>query len=528
MSLTGSLLASAANDLRGGRVDSGDVGLSWQSWLQRRFPTVCTAPFASRHVGLWDWIESLEPGVKPAARVEIWPRAGGKSTTGELACVRLSTTLRRRFGLVISSTQDKADTHIQTIGGWMESAGMQRAVGKYGASKGWNRQQLRTANGFNMASFGLDAGMRGIKIEQYRPDFLWFDDLDELYDSVKTVEKKINIIKKSVLPVGSPDVAILFTQNLIHENSIFSQFVDGRADFLLNREMGAFEPAIRGLEVESVDKGDGGRVWRIRAGEPTWAGQDLAVCEGQINEWGFKAFDEEAQHNVVGGDGYMFNISRLESIAVEDVPDFLSVSLAFDLAATEGGGNHTVGVLMGKAANGTYYVLAVVRGQWSPDRVRACIHLASRHYKAQYFRLQVHLPQDPGQSGKDQALQMATRFLAYNPNIETVSGSKATRAAGLAEDVNKGNVFLVEQDLPDFLADKYLAETGYKPLLDDLSWQNWHRRFKAELKSFRADVKDQVDDQVDAASDSHTELNTVPETPIVTPGYGVGTGWRSR
>ena len=173
--------------------------IPWRDWLAQRFPAVCTAPFAARHVALWDWIEAIgsQAGKQPA-RIEVWPRGGGKSTTGELAYVRLSTTLRRRFGLVISSTQDKADTHIQTIGGWMEQAGMERAVGKYGTSKGWNRQQLRTANGFNMAAFGLDAGMRGIKVEQYRPDFLWFDDLDELHDSPKTVEKKIEIIKKSV------------------------------------------------------------------------------------------------------------------------------------------------------------------------------------------------------------------------------------------------------------------------------------------------------------------------------------------
>ena len=37
---------------------------------------------------------------------------------------------------------------------------------------------------------------------------------------------------------------------------------------------------------------------RIIAGTPTWAGQDLATCEGQIRTWGLGAFQSESQQEV--------------------------------------------------------------------------------------------------------------------------------------------------------------------------------------------------------------------------------------
>ena len=40
----------------------------------------------------------------------------------------------------------------------------------------------------------------------------------------------------------------------------------------------------------------------------------------------------------------------------------------WDQAATEGGGCYTAGVLMCKGEDGLFYIVDVVRGQWSPNK----------------------------------------------------------------------------------------------------------------------------------------------------------------
>lgn len=376
-------------------------------------------------------------------------------------------------------------------------------VGKYGNSKGWRRDQLRTAHGFNVAALGLDVAARGIKLDHFRPDLIIFDDIDSQHDSPETVKKKISSITKSILPAGSRDCAVLFVQNLIHEDGVVAQLVDGRADFLLDREPAAVEPAVHGLKTEKVDRGDGLFEYKIVAGVATWEGQNLTICEQQINKWGLDAFKKEAQHEVRNGTGYIFDVAQFRVVKPAEVPPLASVCLAWDLAATEGAGDFTVGVLMGKARNGVYYVLAVIRGQWASHRVRAAIRLMETFYRPRYLDLLMKLPQDPGQAGKDQSEQFQVAY--PGASIEPVTGKKAVRARGFAEAVNLGNVCLVEEDLPEVLLEDR-ADTGGRALVQSVAWGDWHRDFKNVLRKFQDITSAQVDDDVDAGSDAFNEL----------------------
>jgi predicted phage terminase large subunit-like protein len=470
----------------------------WRVWLARYFPDVCTAPFAERHLRLWEWFESLAPGARVRARVEVWPRGGAKSSTAELGCARVCVKKTRRYALYVSQTQEQADKHVQAIASHLEVLGVMRALNIYGSSKGWRRQELRAEDGFNVSAYGLDTAARGVKLDQYRPDLILFDDIDNQNDSARTIEKKIAAITTAILPAGSNDAAVLFLQNKIHEESIVATLCDGRADFLHGREPAFVEPAVLGLEVMTVAREDGANEYHITAGQPTWEGQSLAVCQGQINDWGLRAFKREAQHEVEGGSGYVFNVAQLLSVPPDQVPPLTSVCLAWDLAATEGGGDHTVGVLMGVTQERRYYVLTVLRGQWGSERVRACIELASKTFAFRYPDFSLRLPQDPGQAGKAQKDQLRKQLADFTPAILPVSGSKVTRATGLAEAVNLGNVFLVEQEIDSIFA----------PYLETRSFFAWHKAFREELRKFREDVEDQVDDTVDAASDSFNRLST--------------------
>lgn len=279
---------------------TGSAAMPWRQFLQLHFAAYVRAPFADRHVRFWEWLTGLQPGVRPRPRVEAWPRGGAKSTTIELGCVWLGSQPHpsRHFVLYVSETQAQADKHVQAIASGLERVGVQRAVNQYGASKGWKRTEIRAANGFNVVAFGLDSGMRGVKLDEFRPDVIIFDDIDSRHDTPATVQKKVDVITETVLPAESPDVAIIVVQNLIHENSIMAQLVDGRADFLHDRLPPTVEPAVRDLQVERRIADDGTPRYVITGGTATWEGQNLQTCEQQINSWGLTAFLREAQHEV--------------------------------------------------------------------------------------------------------------------------------------------------------------------------------------------------------------------------------------
>lgn len=271
----------------------------WRQWLADSFAGYTFAPFADRHIRFWEWVSTLEPGVRPRPRVEVWPRGGGKSSTVELGCAYVGSQPdpRRHFVLYVSETQEQANHHVSAIAGMLERVGVQRAVNQYGASKGWRLTSIRAANGFNLMAFGLDAGMRGIKLDEFRPDLIVCDDIDGRHDTPETTRKKIETLTTSILPTGSTDCAVIIVQNKIAENSIVSQLCDGRADFLHDRIPATVEPAVEGLAYERVIE-DGSPRYRITGGTATWAGQDIATCERQMNAWGLAAFLREAQHEV--------------------------------------------------------------------------------------------------------------------------------------------------------------------------------------------------------------------------------------
>lgn len=466
----------------------------YEAWLRTFFPHVASKPLGRRHHRLWKWIAGLETGKHPRPFVAIWPRGGAKSTTIELGCAYVGQSLTRRFCLYVSETQDQADRHVQAVATLLEKIGVERSVNKYGTSKAgsWKRNQLRTAHGFNMAGIGLDSAMRGVKLDEFRPDLIVFDDIDNERDTAKAIGKKEASITSSIMPAGSPDVAILMIQNLIREDGIFGRIVSESSDWLMGADVDGPEPALLGLEYEQGFDVEGRKRWVITRGEPTWIGQDVATCEHQMNNMGPLAFLREAQHEVKNRDGVFFHCSRI--IIADELPDGWAAwewCRAYDLAATEGGGDWTVSVLMGKAPDGTLWIVEIQREQYGSDKVRQMIQTNAKSDLEKYGRITIRIPQDPGQAGKDQALQYRTLLseCGHNVKIEVVTGDKATRASGLQNQVNLGNLHIVKGPWSEHRIDR----GGVRRPLDE---------FLGVLSDFREDGSHEHDDDVDAASDA--------------------------
>lgn len=109
---------------------------------------------------------------------------------------------------------------------------------------------------------------------------------------------------------------------------------------------------------------------------------------------------------------------------------------AWDLAASEGKGDWTVGVKM-RTDGRTWHIADVIREQYNPSSVDRLITATAM---ADGKKCQIVLPQDPGQAGKSQAQRHTAMLAGFNVKTEPQTGSKQTRAQGLATQIEIGNI----------------------------------------------------------------------------------------
>lgn len=192
-------------------------------------------------------------------------------------------------------------------------------------------------------------------------------------------------------------------------------------------------------------------------------------------------FDAQYQQRPLDLEGGFFR--GLEKIAVVNATpaahQFSDRVRFWDLASTEAQAgvdpDWTVGVLMGRHKDGTFWVLDIARERLGPKGVRRLIRqTAERDGHA----VRIRLEREGGASGKIAASAIVTEELAgWAAEAVPVKGSKAERAEPWAAQVEAGNVSAVNCD-------------ALRPFLDE------HRAFPGGAH----------DDTVDAASGAFAAL----------------------
>lgn len=238
----------------------------------------------------------------------LWSRIRDLKASEPTTFVAINTsteTYLTSFGMSHNcGKQSQADDHVANVANLLESRTIalayptlgKRLLNLYGSSRGWRRNRIRSEAGLTVDALGLDVAIRGVKLEEQRPDLIIFDDVDDRVDSMDTIQKKITSITTKILPAGSTDAATIFIQNLVHYEGIAARLAgvaSEEADFLTDREVIGPIPAVIGLKTEPIP---GTMKHRITAGTPTWVGQDIETCEYQINKYSLRAFLSEAQH----------------------------------------------------------------------------------------------------------------------------------------------------------------------------------------------------------------------------------------
>lgn len=156
-------------------------------------------------------------------------------------------------------------------------------------------------------------------------------------------------------------------------------------------------------------------------------------ANGKLAEW-YSKFQGQPR----APDGNIFKVEKLGTVDAE--PAGFRWVRGWDLAASAGKGDFTVGAKLGLGPQNHLVIADIVRFRGGPDEVeRAIVNTAKRDGVG----CVVALPQDPGQAGKAQIAYLTRALMGYTVQSSPETGDKETRAMPLAAQCNAGNVSVV-------------------------------------------------------------------------------------
>jgi predicted phage terminase large subunit-like protein len=198
-------------------------------------------------------------------------------------------------------------------------------------------------------------------------------------------------------------------------------------------------------------------------------------------------------------EGAMFKWAWFEGKYVDAVPADAKFVRYWDNAGTEGGGAYSCGVLMARSGV-RFYVVDVVRGQWSAGEREAVKKAVAKSDKQKYGHVQIWQEQEPGSGGKESAEATVQNLAGYSVHVERVTGDKVTRAEPFAAQCEAGNVYIVE----------------------DQDAKRWNAEYLQELTSFPSG---KFKDQVDGSSGGFNKLALVSEGSVDQDVIDTFQGW---
>jgi predicted phage terminase large subunit-like protein len=165
----------------------------------------------------------------------------------------------------------------------------------------------------------------------------------------------------------------------------------------------------------------------------------------------------------------------------------------WDKAATQDGGCHTCGVLMGADYQGRFYIADVVRGQWSTfQREEIIKQTAQADGQRFHHQVRIFIEQEPGSGGLDSARSTIKNLAGFPVFADRPSKDKRVRAEPFAAQAEAGNVIFIEPP----------------------GNRNWLPQYIDELEGFPEGDADQVDASSGAFNKLIEGSSAVPVTSV--------------
>lgn len=179
-----------------------------------------------------------------------------------------------------------------------------------------------------------------------------------------------------------------------------------------------------------------------------------AVLEGYKRRLGSYGYACQFEQSPIPREGGMFKTHRIEI----DTPHLGIKNKVryWDKAGTSGGGAYTVGLLMGMDPNKRFWILDVVRGQWSSEEREEIIRSTAVLDGVETL---IGVEQEPGSGGKESAEATVRRLAGFRVRVDIPTGDKVLRADPYSVQVNSGNVSVKKADWNG----EYLKELEFFP-----------------------------------------------------------------
>jgi predicted phage terminase large subunit-like protein len=208
-----------------------------------------------------------------------------------------------------------------------------------------------------------------------------------------------------------------------------------------------------------------GKVYRRDEGEPLWPErEDAETLDETERNMTPAVFAGQYQQRPTPSGGSLIKVNKL--IRRPIAPPMAMTVRYWDKAATPGlsggrlrrGAARSAGVKMGRAVDGTFWILNVVKGQWSPrDREDVMRQTAA----ADGPDVPIWMEQEGGSGGIESAQNSVMNLAPYEAHFERVTGEKVVRARPLAAQIEAGNVYIIEDSwTKDFIDEAELFPNG--------------------------------------------------------------------
>ncbi len=175
-------------------------------------------PLAPFHIEMFYLIEQE----KYSFIVVMAFRESGKSTVMNMANVLWSILGKpgKKFAIIMSNTQEQSKNHFTNIKAELENnEALKEDFGPFTENKNeWNKLSLELEyHGSKIMSVTRDQGIRGLKHNQYRPDLIICDDLEDSSSAKdETISKAFfQRFEEEILPLGNSTTKIIILGNLL-------------------------------------------------------------------------------------------------------------------------------------------------------------------------------------------------------------------------------------------------------------------------------------------------------------------------
>lgn len=312
----------------------------------------------------------------------------------------------------------------------------------------------------------LSVGVGGL-VTGYHGHFLIVDDPINPEEAMSELElKSVNRWMRTTLPTRKIDKSVSVTiliQQRLHQGDPTGEALERSPD-------GVRHICLPGELTERLSPPHLSKYYVDGLLDPKRLSREtLKKLEVELGPYGYAA--QILQDPVPLGGG-LFETDKL--VLEDQAPSMVKTVRSWDKAASEDGGDWSVGVLMGTDHKGDTWILDVRRGQWGANKREAWIRQTAEWDGE---KVEVVLEIEGGSGGKESGENTVRNLAGFPIHVYHPTGDKVARAVPLASQVGGGTVHVLKR--------------------------NWTKDFIEELKYF---PNSRHDDQIDAASAGFNRL----------------------